>query len=127
VTTRGLTLDAGALIAVEAGDRRVLELLEITDREGGAVHVVAGVLAQVSRGGSSQARLSRVLNADGVLIPPLDDLAARAVGTLCAVSGHHDIVDVHVVLHARQHGHRVVTSDPDDLRKVDPGLPLIVI
>jgi hypothetical protein len=32
-----------------------------------------------------------------------------------------------VVLHARAMGHRVVTSDPDDLHQVDPGLPLIVV
>jgi hypothetical protein len=122
-----VSLDAGALIAIEAGTRRVVALVESTLRSGGDVHVVAGVVAQVWRGGSSQARLSRVLNADGVVVPPLDNLTARAVGELCARSRHSDVVDVHVVLHARAMGHQVVTSDPDDLRRVDPRLPMIVI
>ena len=122
----GVSLDAGALIAIEAGTRRVLALVENTLRSGGDVHVVAGALAQVWRGGSSQ-RLSRVIDADGVIIAPLDDLTARAVGELVGRSRHSDIVDVHVVLHARAMGHRVLTPDPDDLRKVDPGLSLIVV
>ena len=127
MTTAGVSLDAGALIAIEAGTRRVLALVEKTLRSGGQVHVVAGVVAQAWRGGSSQARLSRVLNAEGVVVSPLDELTARAVGELCGRSRHADIVDVHVVLHAREHGHRVITSDPDDLRRVDPTLPLIVV
>jgi hypothetical protein len=54
-------------------------------------------------------------------------LAARAVGLLCGRSGHRDIVDTHVVLVARDRGDAVVTGDPDDLRQIDPGLPLIVV
>ncbi len=60
-------------------------------------------------------------------MPDFDEQTARLVGELCGVTGHHDIVDVHVVLHARMHGHQVVTSDPDDLSRVDPRLSMIVI
>jgi hypothetical protein len=127
VKALGVSLDAGALIAIEAGKRGLIALVEDTLRSGRDVHVVAGVVAQVWRKGASQARLSRVLNARGVVVAPLDDLTARAVGELCGRSGHSDVVDAHVVLHARQHGHRVVTSDPADLRRVDPGLPLIIV
>jgi hypothetical protein len=127
MTTSGLSLDAGALIAIDRGSRPVLLLVLETLDAGGEVHITAGALAQVWRGGATQARLARVLNSDGVGLPALDTETARAVGELCGRSRHADIVDVHVVLHAREHGHRVLTADPDDLRKVDPGLPLIVV
>ena len=52
---------------------------------------------------------------------------ARAVGVLCGRSGHADIVDVHVALHAREHGHAVVTSDPNDIALVDPSLTVITV
>jgi predicted nucleic acid-binding protein len=57
----------------------------------------------------------------------LDELTARAVGLLCVRSGHSDVVDVQVALHAWQHSHHVVTSDPDDLRSIAPALRLIVV
>jgi len=44
---------------------------------------------------------------------------------MCADSGHADTVDEHVALCAREREHAVVTSDPDDLARIDPGLPLI--
>jgi predicted nucleic acid-binding protein len=124
---RGLTLDAGALIAYERGDERVRALLAIAVDDALAVDVPAGALAQVWRGGPRQARLARLLAGHEVQVPALDEQAARAVGVLCGQSGHHDIVDVHVALHAMETGHHVVTSDPDDIRAVNPSLPIIVV
>ncbi|MGH3822955.1 MAG: hypothetical protein ACRDRA_09010 [Pseudonocardiaceae bacterium] len=46
-TPSGLTLDAGALIAVERGDRRVRVLLDETERAGWSIVVPVGPLAQV--------------------------------------------------------------------------------
>jgi hypothetical protein len=43
----------------------------------------------------------------------------------CAATGHHDVTDVHVALCARERGHAVVTSDLDDLARVDPSLVII--
>jgi predicted nucleic acid-binding protein len=123
----GISLDTGALIASERGDVRVFDVLDQALRAGLEVHIVPGVLAQAWRGGTRQARLSRLLHADGVQVVVMDEEVAFAVGELCGRSRHADIVDVHVVLHARAHGHRVVTSDPDDLRQVDPALPVIVV
>lgn len=126
-TSGGLTLDTGALIAIERNSRPIRLLINEALAAGDPVDVVAGVLAQAWRGGSRHARLARLLNADGVRVQPLDDETARAVGELCGRTGHDDVVDVHVVLHARQHGHRVATSDPDDLLAVDPHLQVIAI
>jgi hypothetical protein len=43
-----------------------------------------------------------------------------AVGLMSAESCHADIVDVHVALCARERDHAVVTSDRDDLARIDP-------
>jgi predicted nucleic acid-binding protein len=122
---RGLTLDSGALIALERGDPRVRALLRAGLDSGRDVHVVAGVIAQVWRDPARQARLARFLDADGVSSVPLDAATVRAVGRLCGLTGHADVVDVHIALHARLHDHAVLTSDVDDLRRVDPSLPLV--
>ena len=127
MTLMGLSLDTGALVALERGERRIATLLDEADRHDLEVHVVAGVVAQAWRGGVRQARLARLINSPDVSVPILDEPTARAVGELCGASGHADVVDVHVVLNARLHGHRIVTSDPDDLHRVDPSLPLIVL
>lgn len=127
MTAAGLTLDTGALLATERGEPRMRALLQRVAERGAEVHVPAGVVAQAWRGGSRQARLARLLNATDVQIVDLDDLTARAIGQLCGVSGHSDVVDVHVVLNAMEHGHRIVTSDPSDLAKVNSSVVLIVV
>jgi len=124
---KGLGLDAGALIALERGDERVRALLRVAVDKSLKMHVVAGVVAQTWRGDAKQARLSRFLNATEVSTVPMDGVVAKAVGQLSGRSGVSDVVDVHVCLDARQNGHTVVTSDPHDLARVDPRVPLIVV
>jgi len=114
-------LDAGALIAIDRADRRVIRLLELA----GDIHVPAGALAQAWRNPARQARLARVMRSDGVHIHPLDADIARAVGQLCAASGTRDAVDASVVIVTRAVGGIAVTSDPDDLRGIDPGIELV--
>jgi predicted nucleic acid-binding protein len=90
------------------------------------VAVTTGAIAQAWRGGSRQAQLARLLASPELIVVPLDEATARAVGVLCGQSGHAD-VDVHVALHATEMGHHVVTSDPDDIRAVNPSLQVISI
>lgn len=124
---KGLTLDAGALIALERSDRRVVAwLAEALDADL-AIAVPAGALAQVWRDGSRQVRLVRLLASAAVRVDELDGLRAREAGTLCGVRGTSDIVDASVVLCARRRGHAIVTSDPDDLRRLDPKVQLLVV
>lgn len=125
--TNGLTLDAGALVAIERGDRRVNALLRRAQQQGLAIHVPAGVAAQTWRGGARQALLAKILLSDDVDVVPLDAGTALEVGVLCGTSGHSDVLDVHVAIHAARQGHRVVTSDPDDIARVDPSLELVVV
>ena len=124
---RGLCLDAGALIAVERGSRRVLRLLELALESGRSVHVPVPVVAQVWRGGSRQARLARFLRLDDVNFAELDLLAARAVGELCATTGTEDIVDAHVAMHAKRFGLAVVTSDAKDPTALSGDLEIIAV
>jgi hypothetical protein len=127
MTADGLSLDTGALIALERGDKNVRQLLRRALSEGVVVHVVCEVVAQAWRGGSRQVVLARFLNLPEIVFPVMDLPMARAVGEVSGRSGHTDVVDVHVVVEAQTHGHHVVTSDPDDLRRVDPRLPMVVI
>ena len=123
----GLTLDAGALIAFERNDRAVVALLARALEIGYSLAVPAGVVGQVWRDGRRQARLARLLGSDEVEIETLDDQRAREAGQLCGVTGVADVIDASAVLCARRRGHRVVTSDPADIRRLDPSLSVIVV
>jgi predicted nucleic acid-binding protein len=123
----GFCLDAGALIALERGNRWVDTAAKRALRDGLAVHVVPEVLAQVWRGGARQARLAAFLSSEDLVVPSYDAETARAVGQLAGLSGHPDVVDVHVVLHAMVHDLTVLTSDPDDLLAVHPSVRLVVV
>lgn len=104
----------------------MIALLEVAGAEGASLAVPAGVVAQAWRGGSRQARIARLLDAALTTVVPLDDLEARIVGVICGQVGLSDVVDVSVVVCARERGHAVVTGDPDDLRAIDPKLELLL-
>lgn len=123
----GLTLDAGALIAFDKNDRGLVALISRALHHRYSLAVPAGVVGQVWRDGRKQARLARFLGSNEVTVHALDDRAARAAGQLCGVRGTADVIDASVVLCARHHEHRIATSDPDDLRALDPRAELIVV
>jgi hypothetical protein len=123
----GLTLDAGALIAFERNDRRLVALLARAIERRLTLTVPAGVVGQVWRDGRRQARLARLLGASEVAIEALDDRRAREAGQLCGVTRTADVIDASVVLGARARADRIATSDPDDLRRLDPRAALIVV
>jgi predicted nucleic acid-binding protein len=125
--TRGFCLDAGALIALDRGQPRVVHLLDRVIAAGGAVDIPAPVIAQVWRDGSRQARLARLLGASDVVLVDLDAEMARAVGVLCGAVGVADVVDGHVALHARRRDLAVLTSDPDDIARLDPTLAIVTV
>jgi hypothetical protein len=123
--TRGVTLDAGALIALEHGSGRMIALVDEIARAGGEAYayVPAGALAQAWRGGR-QARIARLLRSSRSRVVPLDEPRARAAGALLALAGTSDVVDATVVLCAREYAVAVVSSDRDDLVALDPALPV---
>jgi predicted nucleic acid-binding protein len=122
----GLTLDTGALLALDHPAKAVIMRARLAEavRRGGTICVPVGVIAQAWRS-SRQARLARLLKSREIDIAVMTPNVARAVGMLCASSGHNDVIDVHVALCAKERGHAVVTSDPDDISRVDPALPVI--
>lgn len=125
---RGVTLDTGALIALERGGGRITALLErISGEPGATVNVPAGVLGQAWRDGRHQARLARLLSAPETNVVELDELTARAVGVLLGRTGTSDVVDASVAICARECHQAVVSSDPDDLHRLAPGLLVIAI
>jgi predicted nucleic acid-binding protein len=121
-----VVLDAGALIAFERNDRKVRTLIELAAARNIPLHAPAGVVGQVWRDGKRQARLSRLLGSGVVEIQVLDREESQAAGVLCGKSKTNDVIDASVALLARRHGAKVVTSDPDDLRRIDPKLSIVV-
>ncbi|HEY5920831.1 MAG TPA: PIN domain-containing protein [Kofleriaceae bacterium] len=123
----GLTLDTGALIAFERNERRVIALLEGVLRRKAIIAVPAGVVGQAWRDPRRQVRLVRLLETEGVEIEPLDSQRAKRAGQLCGGTKTTDVIDASVVLCARMRQQPVLTSDADDLRRLDPKLELIEI
>ena len=125
---KGITLDAGALIALERRNPRIRALLATAHDHGLSVAVPTGVIAQVWRGGAgSQVPIARLLNDPWIEKVPLDEPLARAAGVRCGSTGHSDIVDASVVLCALERGHHIVTSDPHDIGLLAPTAALITI
>jgi hypothetical protein len=123
----GITMDVGGLIAVDRGDRRVLVLLARARETGAVVTIPATALAQAVRRPERQARLARLIRQPGTDVVGLDRVDATSTGRLLAASGTSDIADAHVVICARRASQPVVTSDPGDLRALDPTISLIAI
>jgi len=100
--TTGLTLDTGALLALDQPRKAVAMQARLDEarRRGGTICIPAEVVAQAWRS-SRQARLARLLKSSGIDIAVMTLNVARSVGLMCADANHHDVVDVHVVLCAR--------------------------
>jgi|SRR5579871_533822 len=123
----GITLDTGALIALDRGDKRMIALLDQSLRQRRTFRVPSGVVGQAWRDGRVQVMLARFLRSDEVEIIPLDDELARACGELCGTTNTSDIIDASVVIVANERRDPIVTSDPHDLRCLDPVSPIIPI
>jgi hypothetical protein len=123
----GVTFDAGGLIALDRDDRRVIVLLARARALGVRVTIPATAFAQAIRRPARQVRLARLVRQPTTDLAPLDGPDATSVGLLLAASRTADIVDAHVVVCARRRAQPIVTSDPDDLQKLDPTARLIVV
>ncbi|HEY7391277.1 MAG TPA: PIN domain-containing protein [Bryobacteraceae bacterium] len=123
----GIVFDAGGLIALERNDRRVVGLLTTARKEADQVIVPATALAQVIRNPARQVRLWRIIQSRGTEVVPLDGAQAQAVGALLARTGASDITDAHVVICAQAADYTVITSDPLDLKRLDPKLRLVAV
>lgn len=111
----GLTLDAGALIAAERGNRKFWALWELAEQRDVDVTVPANVIAQVYRGARSVV-VSRLLKA--CVVEVVDERLARRMGEVCGIAHSSDVVDVSVVIGAAARRDHILTSDKRDLERI---------
>jgi len=123
----GIVFDAGGLIALDRNDRRAIALLARAMERGMRITIPATALAQAIRSPARQVRLSRLIRQAGTDLIALDGPDATAVGLLLARTATADIVDAHVAVCAQRTGQAVVTSDAGDLRRIAPGLQVVVV
>jgi len=123
----GITFDAGGLIALDRKDRRVLALIARAKELEMRITIPATALAQAIRNPARQALVSRLIRQAGTDLVALDGPDATSVGLLLARTATSDIADAHVVVCAQRAAQPVITSDPDDIRRIAPKLQLIVI
>jgi hypothetical protein len=111
-----LILDAGALVAVDRGDRSMIARLRVAQQHGVELRSNAMVVAQVWRDRHGrQAGLAQLLRAVDVrAVSPQD---GRQAGVLLGVTRTSDPVDATVVLLASP-GDRILTTDPADLTRL---------
>ncbi len=124
----GLTLDAGALIAIERGERLVHAILKRAAQREAVVTVPAVALAQAWRG-PANARLAMFLPA--TVVETFDEERAKYAGILCGKAGTADVVDAAVVAGASRRRDAILTSDVHDLQRLaahSPGAgPIIAL
>lgn len=108
-----LVLDAGALIAVDRGERAMAARLRIAQREGFDLRTTGIVIAEAWRdAGGRQVELARLLKA--VDVTAVGDRLGRDAGALLGKVGAGDAPDATVVAAAAS-GDRILTSDPGDI------------
>ena len=124
--TTGLTLDTGALLALDHPAKAVAmqARLEAARQRGGTICIPAEAVAQASASPGPPRPAAQVSDID---IAVMTLSAACSIGLLCADTDRDDVVDVHVVLCARQRHHAIVTSDPRDIARIDPTVPRILV
>lgn len=120
----GLVLDAGAFVGLEKQERVAAHIFAEARAKELPLVTSAAVVGQVWRGGARQAPIALVFKWPHVSIVNLTYEAGRIVGHMLATSETSDVIDAHVVLLASERQWPVVTSDPDDLRKIDRTLEL---
>jgi hypothetical protein len=117
--------DAGVLVAADRGDRAIWAEHRIRLELGTVPTTTAPVVAQVSRS-PRQAQLRLFLR--GCEIVAFSPDQAHEVGALLGKAGSSDVVDAHLVMFAGLRTSTVLTSDPDDLRRIssNAGTPVAV-
>lgn len=118
VTTPGLTLDTGALIALERGNKRMRGVMLAADRDDLDIIVPAPVLTEWWRNGPRQ----RAILESVTIEQTTERLAMLAGEALAAVPGA-TAIDALVVASAAQRGDVVYTSDFEDLDRLRSRFP----
>lgn len=116
-----LTLDTGALIAMEGRRQRVKRFLELARDEGVPVMVPAVCVAEWWRGRTD--RRERILRA--VVVQHTDHALMRLAGEAQAALASATCIDAIVMATAARHGGTVLTSDVDDMLALQAVFPTV--
>src|SRR5688500_18378875 len=101
----------------------MIALLDKASAQRRNFRIPAGVVGQAWRDGRIQVTLARFLRTEAVEIVPLHEQLSRSCGELCGATGTSDVIDASVVIVAREKRDVIVTSDPQDLRRLDRKSP----
>jgi hypothetical protein len=85
------------------------------------------VVGQAWRNGRVPVTLARFLRSEEVEIVPPDDQLARCSGELCGAARASDVIDASAVIVARERRDLIVTSDPDDIRRLDRAAQIVTL
>jgi hypothetical protein len=113
----GITLDTGALIALERKDRRMRVVIDTAREDGITITVPAVVVIEWWRKGNGQRDILEKLS-----IEPTIARIAMSAGDAIAQLGS-TAVDAAVMAHAALRGDLVYTSDFDDLQRLQTFFP----
>jgi predicted nucleic acid-binding protein len=122
----GLTLDTGALIALEKGRRRMVALVDAAHALGLSITIPAPVVVEWWRG--QRGPVAHLL--DAFTVEPLRESLARSAGVaLAALSGRPSPspTDAVVMASAALRGDKVYTSDVEDLQRFRAIFPAVRI
>ena len=110
-----LVLDAGAFIAADRRDQRVLAFFTRAKERKIPLLTSSPIVGQVWRDGRRRANLARLLKGVEVVAP--DDAAARRAGLVLAKTGMSDVVDALLACLCATDD-VVLTSDPGDIENL---------
>jgi len=119
----GLTLDTGALIALERGAVRARELIRAAQRTDCPITVPSAVIVEWWRG--QRGPVARLL--DAFRIELLDRDLAKEAGRALALAPGPSAVDAIVMASAARRGDRVLTGDVEDLDRLGNVFPEVRI
>ena len=120
MTGAGLTLDTGALIALESGRLTMRKVFYAALVEHVRVTVPAVVVAEWWRAGRREKERATLLRA--VHVEPLDKHVAMTAGIALGLVRNSTTVDAIVMASAALRGDTVYTSDPGDLEQLREGV-----
>ena len=113
----GITLDTGAIIALEKGKRRILSVVSVAIAHDIPIYIPATALAEFWR---EPSKAMRSLLADCTVLP-MTSREAEALGTVLGRLGRRAgplFVDASVALFAALYAPVLYTADPDDLSEI---------
>ena len=112
---RAVVYDAAVLVAADRNERRAWAEHKVRLELGVIPLVPAPVVAQVSRS-PRQAQLRRFLT--GCVVVPLGETEAHQAGRLLGIAKTADVVDAVVVTTAVHQEATILTSDPQDIKRL---------